>query len=137
MGGQVGDQFMAVLVAIGRFLGDHLRQDPGDLRVDIGVQFTHVGDLGAHHFEHQAERRFVGERHAPGQHFEQHDAEREDVRALVDRLAEADFRRQIARGADEFAGRGQLLRQVLVDKRDAEVGDLDLAAARSPSGCRA
>ena len=81
-----------------------------------------------HDLEHQAERRLVGERHLADQHLEQHDAERKNVRTLIDRFAEADFGREIAWGADEFAGRGQLLREILIRQRDTEVRDLDRAA---------
>ena len=129
MGKQVLGQLVATLVTIGRFLGNHLRQDPGDLLVDLAIQLAHVGNLGAHDFQHQPERRFIGERHASGKHLEEHDAERENVRALIDLVTETDFRRQVAGGADELAGRGQLLRHVLVGQGNAEIGDLDRTAA--------
>ena len=49
--------------------------------------------------------------------------------ALIDRLAETDLGREIARRADEFPGRRQLLGKIVVRKRNAEVGDLDRATA--------
>ena len=45
------------------------------LAIDFSIELTHIRNFGAHHFQQQAERRLIGEGHAPGQHFEQHDAE--------------------------------------------------------------
>ena len=50
-------------------------------------------------------------------------SQRKNVRALIDLVTETDFRRQVAGGADELAGRGQLLRHVLVGQGNAEIGD--------------
>ncbi len=126
---QVRAQFLASLITLGRILGHHLAQDARQFRIDIGIERTHVGDFRADHFEHQTQRRLVGERHAPGQALEQHDAKRENVGTLIDRLALADLRRQITWRADEFAGGGEFLGEILRGQGNAEVGDLDAAAA--------
>ena len=119
---------MAVLVALRRVLGGHALQDAGELGIDGAVEVAHVRDLGPHHLQQQAQRALVVEGHAPGEQFEQHDAQREDVRALVDRLAGAHLGREVARRADEFAGGGQFLGEIGGRERDAEIGDLDPAA---------
>ena len=124
---QGGGKIVAVLEAIGRVLGQHLGEDGRGLDIHAFVQRAHVRDLGLDHFQHQAERALVGEGRLAAEHFEQHDAERENVRALVDRLAQADLGRQVAGRADELAGAGQLLADVGGGECDAEVGDLDLA----------
>ena len=121
---------MTALETIARLLGHHAGEDRRGLRVDLLVDLADVRDIGLHHFQHQAQRAFVLERRVAGQHFVEHDAQREDVRALVDRLGHADFRRQVARRADELAGAGELLREVRAGQRDTEVGDLHLAARR-------
>ena len=87
MTAQILDQFVAALVAISRTLRP---SSAGCATVPDRLPIERIrSGFPLHHFEHQAERRFLGERHASGQAFEQYDAERENVRALIDRLAEA------------------------------------------------
>lgn len=64
----------------------------------------------------------------PRQHLEEHDAEREDVRTRIDRVTEADLRRQIAGSADELTGAGELRGRIALREGDAEVGDLQQTA---------
>src|SRR5450432_708709 len=125
---QIIDQFLAALVTLVRILGNHAAENAREFRIDFGVERAHVGNLGLDDFQHQAQRGFVGEWHTPGQALEQHDAEREYVRALIYRFTQTHFRRQISRCADEFAGGGQLLGEILGLQGYAEVGDLYAAA---------
>jgi len=93
---QIGRQILATLVAVARLFSDHLTEDARQLGIDVLIELAHVGNFRLHHFQHQAQGRFIGERHAAGKHFEQHDAERENVGALIDRLAQTHFRRKVA-----------------------------------------
>ena len=92
MRAKIGHQLMAILVALGRILGDHAIENARDLGIDVGIDFAHIGNFRLDDFEHQAERRFIRERHAAGEHLEHHDAERKNIRALIDRLAQARLR---------------------------------------------
>ena len=121
-------EVVAALVAVGRILRERLVQDAGDLFVHVRVQLADVGRVGLHHVEHQLQRTVVVEGHAPAEHFEQHDTQREDIGTLVHHLAQADLGRKVTRRADEGAGIGELGRDVLVGQRDAEIGHLHLAA---------
>ena len=84
------------------------------------------GVVLAQTLEQRAERRLGHERQAPGDHLEQHDAERVEVRARVDRLAERLLGREVfERAENRLVGGGAGLVAVEVE-RQAEVGELHL-----------
>jgi hypothetical protein len=85
--------------------------------------------------EDQSGRRSV-ERPAAGRHFVQHDAQREEIAAGVERLAACLFRRHVGRGADDVtrvrqvpAGHRRRFRD-LREFRETEIENLRVAASR-------
>ena len=75
------------------------------------------------HNDRRRDRRVEG--HATRDHLVQHDTERVDVRARVDRFALAVLGRHVARRADDHARSRQSARRRVLQRRDAEVDDLD------------
>ena len=53
---EVGSKLLAALIAIGRILRDHARQDARQLRIDFGVERADVRNIRFHDLEHETER---------------------------------------------------------------------------------
>ena len=92
-----------------RHLGPQLRRRLGHLREVL---------------HRDLERRVARERHLPGQHLVEHDADRVEVGGLVDRRAARLLGREVLRGADDRADLGHLAR---ARAGDAEIGHLQPA----------
>ena len=121
LAGEVLGALVAKIGLAGEGLGDdalelviHQRTDRARLRV-LGV-----GDP-AEHLVRVATR----ERQGAGGQLVEHDADREQVGARVDRLAADQLRRHVGRAAEQLAGHRQLL--VIDDLGDAEVHQLEAA----------
>ena len=100
---QVGRALVAILVALGERLADDVLQ----LGLDLRVLRRDRRDLG---LAHQLDGLVVGlavEQALPGEHLLEHDADREDVGAVVDLLAARRLGRQVAELALDHAGVGR------------------------------
>ena len=116
-GVELGGDPLQVVVDIARRLVAELRgllERAGDDRVE---RRRHGADESRHRRRVLVEdavddlgRRRAVKRHVPGQHLEEHDAEREEVGAMVDRLAERLLGRHVRHRADHRAGHGHLRR---------------------------
>ena len=88
----------------------------------VGRRLGHLREV----LHRDLDRRVAGERHLPGQHLVEHDPERVEIRARIDRRAARLLGREVLRGADDRAGLGHLRR---ARARDAEVRHLQPAVA--------
>ena len=124
---QRGAQLVHGLVALVLVDGHGLHDEVGQARRQPRVDLARRPRLALHvlvHDRHVIAAR-VG-RHA-GQHFVEDDAERVDVGALVDLLAEDLLGRHVLRRADDVAGLGELRVAFALRGGDAEVHDLEQA----------
>ena len=87
-------------------------------------------------------RRSAGERHPAGRELEEHDAEREDIGPVVDRMAERLLGRHVGHGAEHHPGDRDLrlrdfrvLTAILDELREAEIEHLDEASVGPHQVC--
>ncbi len=121
---EVGDNPGAVRVAVFAVFGEHPGDDAAEFVVDLGIDLTDIGRLDLDDESEEGERTVRPERHGAGDHLEEGDAQRVDIGALVRRLIETLFGREIAGGAHEHAGCGES-GGAPAHQREAEVRDLD------------
>ena len=100
-----------------------LLQQSIECRWQAGTQLRDRGRLVAHDGEQDRGQAVAVERAPPGRELVEHDAEREDVASLVDRLAIGLLGRHVARRADQ-ATEGGDLGQGLVASRGRAGGEL-------------
>ena len=88
------------------------------LRPQLRRRLRHLREV----LHRDLERRIARERHLPGEHLVEHDADRVEIGGLVDRRAARLLRREVLRGADDRADLGHLAG---AGPRDPEVRHLD------------
>ena len=84
---KLGEQLVRALVALLVLLFQALQDERAEVLRDLGVERPRVGRRLALLLDGDAERRLALERQPPGQHLEEDDAQRVDVRARVGLLA--------------------------------------------------
>ena len=107
------------------------RVEPRDALARIRQLFRLVaGDRG-----HHLDRRLAEERPGSRQHLEQHQAEREEVRAVVERQVAGLFRRDVLRRTHYHPGRGEaaaLAEQLGAGFRLEQLGDVEVEDLHPP-----
>ena len=121
-GAHVARELRRRLVAVGRVLGHRLEHDlvhgVGHARHQLGRLDRHLVDV----LERDRHGAVALERDGAGQHLVEADADRVEVRTLVDRIALGLLGREVLGGAEDRAG---LRHPGIAGARDAEVHDLD------------
>src|SRR5229473_491640 len=120
---EIFEHFAAALVANLRILGQRFHHHSADTRVNRGIDLLRRNGLFVHNFVNDGGDVLSREGLFAGDHLVEHDAERKDVAASVDRAALHLFRGHVAGRAHDV--RGLLHGAELQDFRGAEVGDLD------------
>ena len=110
---------------MGEVLVRHPVQDRGGGRGDLRPDHLDVRQFLADVLHRHADLVLAVERDVPGEHLEEHDAERVDVRLPVDVVAERLLGRDVVRRAQHAAVGGEPV--VAQRAGDAEVGDLGRA----------
>ena len=117
-------------VALAHVFLEHAAHDAGDVGRHERIERRHVGRLDR---EDRAQHGGVGvarERPLAAEQLVRHHARREDVGALVDRLARRLLGRHVGRRAQDRADHRHLGRGLAAAPREPEVHDLDRAVGR-------
>ena len=124
LGQQLGRRSIASIRIARERLRDDLLQMWRDVLPEMSDRLGRRGENGAQH----GDVVFSGERTPAGQHLVEHDAERPDISACVQRIAARLFRRHVRHGPEHHARSGDvgLARQL----REPEVDDLHDAFGR-------
>ena len=103
---EVADQLLRVRVAVLGPLAQAAGHDPLERGRQVGPQRRHRPRLLEGDRVQRVEGGRAGEGQLAGDHLVEHDAEREDVAAVVDRLPAGLLRAHVAQGAEDEAGLG-------------------------------
>ena len=114
------------LIPAGRLFLDGFQANGPGITVDAGIDLLRRGRVVMADFVQHLHHAVRQKCRAPGEHFVERDAQRKNIRALIDvgRPAAGLFRRHVLRRADHLAGRRQMHLSVIHFLRDAEVGDM-------------
>jgi hypothetical protein len=114
----------ALVGALAQRLAHQLLQ----IGIEIGAVLVEAGEAGVAHHQEHVELVGGGEQAAAGEQLGEHDADREQIRALIERVFDDLLGRHVAVLALERAGLGLVRALWIGGAGDAEIDELDVAA---------